>query len=103
MNSRLYAPVTGAVIEMARGVLPVGLTWVMKIGPVRNCRPGVMLFRSNTVNVLAEEFVASSTFAAWPPPVWFDRPPGLGVLISATGREVRELMITTWPDWNDCP
>ena len=99
--SRLNAPWPGAEIEIERGVLPVGLTCVMKIEPVRNCRPGLMFEMSNTVNVLAEELVASRTLAAWPPPVWFERPPGLGVLMIATGSDVRVFMMTIWPDWND--
>src|SRR5688572_1019763 len=88
-------------MEIARGVFPVLFTWVTKIGPEMNGMPVTMLFRSNTVNVLAEEFVTHSTLAAWKPPVWLARPPGLRVLISATGSDVRELMITTSLDWND--
>ena len=48
------------------------------------------------------DVIFGSCITAWPPPVWFDRPPGLGVLIRATGSELRVLKITTWPDWNDC-
>src|SRR5262245_21531204 len=102
MNSRLNAPVTGAVIEIARGVLPVGFTCVMNTGPVRNCVPGRMSAMLKAVKVFADEFVTTRTFAAWPPPVWLDRPPGLGVLMMPTGSDVRVLMMTTSPDWNDC-
>src|SRR5438445_10005859 len=100
-SSRFQEPVDGAVIAIAFGVLPVGDTCWMVIGAFRNAWPVASDAMLNTVNVLADEFVAISTFAACPPPVWFVRPPGLGVLMRATGRLVRVLMITICPDWND--
>src|SRR5438105_14536903 len=100
-GSRLHAPVDGAVIVIAFGVLPVGDTCWIGMGAFKNAWPVASAAMLNTVNVFADEFVAISTFAACPPPVWFVRPPGLGVLMSATGRLVRVLTITICPDWND--
>src|SRR5262245_8025836 len=42
VNSRLNAPLGEAEIVTAFGVFPVSATPEMKIGPLRNCRPGVM-------------------------------------------------------------
>src|SRR5438552_13029751 len=92
--SRFQEPVDGAVIAIAFGVLPVGDTCWMVIGAFKNAWPVASAAMLNTVNVFADEFVAISTFAACPPPVWFVSPPGLGVLMSATGRLVRVLTIT---------
>ena len=64
MGSRFHAPVGLKVSETVRGVLPVGMTFWTKIGPLMNVVPGTTLLRSNVVSVFADELETTRTFAA---------------------------------------